>query len=285
MLVQSSVTQSMMTVTQTTQASPAQKTVAEEVMAPELEGESTDKEKMPGVLRHLQAGKFQGTADVRLRLVFQEQLAAMAEDQAKDRAPEASATLVSNIAAEITGFMTPADPVDAEAVELGAAPAEVQESANIETAMTEFENAVSAATTSLVEGEGLELQTYETAMQTAFSSLVEQLEVALTEDAGTLEPALLATITEPAVLAEDTIEVADVNTDATHVTAFLEGLSDMFTQELAGLLESAERQDILPPLNEPAGNGKAFDKFKALYEGLSASDSAMDDSPQIDVQV
>jgi hypothetical protein len=68
------------------------------------------------------------------------------------------------------------------------------------------------------------------------------------------------------------------------VTDFLASLREMFAQELTGLLESAESRDPLPPLSEPQGNGRAFDKFKAIYDELSATDAVLDDNANIDVE-
>jgi hypothetical protein len=107
MLIQSGISFTVATATQTADAGVAPATgtgMADDAVAPEIQGAPIEEAQTPGVLRHLQAGKFKGVADVRLRIVFQKQLAELAEQQAKARATEGSETLVANLAAEIKGF-------------------------------------------------------------------------------------------------------------------------------------------------------------------------------------
>jgi hypothetical protein len=89
MLIQSGISFTVATATQTADAGVAPATgtgMADDAVAPEIQGAPIEEAQTPGVLRHLQAGKFKGVADVRLRIVFQKQLAELAEQQAKARA-------------------------------------------------------------------------------------------------------------------------------------------------------------------------------------------------------
>jgi hypothetical protein len=258
--------------------------MAEETAAPVIE-EPTE---VPGVLRHLQAGKFKGVADVRLRIVFQKQLAELAEQQAIARATEASETMVSNLAAEIRSFTNSAPAAEADNSETNAIPADTEavEPSGVESALADFQEAVDAATGSLADGNGLDLTDYGAKLQAAFDTLASSLETVLTPAATGIDASL-----EVAIQAGDTTDLdltvtADISGSdnySTGVTEFLASLRDMFAQALGTLLESAETRDILPPLSEPRGNGQAFDKFKAIYDELNAVDANIDD-PGIDVE-
>ena len=264
--------------------------IAEDSVMPEIQGAPIEEAKIPGALRHLQAGKFKGVADARLRIVFQKQLAELAEQQAKARATEGSEILVANLAAEIKGFSLPTDPAEADAAvtEAAAVDTEVMAPMDVDTAIADFQGAVNTATTGLVESEGLDLQAYAATLQAAFDSLVSQLKITPGPDAEVPEPTLPVADQEHVVETTDVTQLADhlteIDANVTSVTDFLAGLRDMFAQELTGLLESAESRDQLPPLSEPQGNGRAFDKFKAIYDELSATDAVLDDNANIDVE-
>jgi hypothetical protein len=293
MLIQSGISFTVATATQTADAGVAPATgtgMADDAVAPEIQGAPIEEAQTPGVLRHLQAGKFKGVADVRLRIVFQKQLAELAEQQAKARATEGSETLVANLAVEIKGFSLATDPAEAEAAvtEAAAVDTEVMAPMDVDTAIADFQAAVNTATTGLVESEGLDLQSYAATLQAAFDSLVSQLEIALSPDAEVPETTLPVADQENAVETTDVTQLADdlteIDANVISVTDFLASLREMFAQELTGLLESAESRDPLPPLSEPQGNGRAFDKFKAIYDELSATDAVLDDNANIDVE-
>lgn len=267
-------------------AADADTAIAEETAAPVIE-ETTE---IPGVLRHLQAGKFKGVADIRLRIVFQKQLAELAEQQAIARATEASETMVSNLAAEIRGFTNPAPAADTDNPDTNAVAADTQvaEPSDVESALANFQATVDAATSSLGDGDGLNLADYGATLQAAFDTLASNLEKALRPAASGIEANLEVAIRAGETTDLDLTVTADVSdgsdTDSTGVAEFLASLRDMFAQELVTLLESAETRDILPPLSEPRGNGRAFDKFKAIYEDMTAIEAVAEDNTNIDVE-
>ena len=49
-------------------------------------------------------------------------------------------------------------------------------------------------------------------------------------------------------------------------------------------VESAENMEIMPPLSEPHGNGRAYDKFQAIYDDMNAGDAAAEDNTNINVE-
>lgn len=262
--------------------------IAEDTVSPESESAPATEAKVPGVLRNLQAGKYKGVADVRLRIVFQQQLAELAEQQAIARAAEGSETLVSNVAGEIRAFVASPIPTEAEPADADPVIAEDAEQSGVEVAITEFSDAVSTATNILGDNQELNLQAYESTLQTAFDALVSNLEIALTPEAENVMADLQVTIQDGDEQALDVSVTATVSAeseaDATNATEFLASLREMFAQELAALLETAEPRDILPPLSGPHGNGRAYDKFKVIYDEMNAADPSAEDNTNIDVE-
>jgi len=256
---------------------------AEETAAPVID----EPAEIPGVLRNLQAGKFKGVADVRLRIVFQQQLAELAEQQAIARASEGSDTMVSNLAAEIRSFTNAAPAVDTDTAETGpvAADTEATGASAIDMAIGDFQESVGNATSAL--GDGLDLADYGATLQAAFDTLAGELENALTPAQSEIETSLEVAVQEGEAADLNLTVTAEISgetdTDSTGVTEFLASLREMFSQELGRLLESAETRDILPELSEPRGNGQAFDKFKAIYDELNAVDADTKD-PIINVE-
>jgi hypothetical protein len=293
MLIQLGISLPVTTVPQTTATAPVTETsggIAENTVAPEMESAPVDESNIPGVLRHLQAGKFKGVADVRLRIVFQKQLAELAEQQAQARAQEGSAALVSSITSEINAFVETPEPAATQTAvtEPVAVAAEATEPASVETAIAEFQDAVSVATNSLGGGDGQNLPDYAATLQAAFDSLVSNLEIALTPEAETIAANLQVTIqagdTEALDVSVTATLGAESAADPMSAMDFLASLREMFAQELTTLLESAESRDILPPLSEPHGNGRAYDKFKAIYDEMNAADPVAEDDTNINVQ-
>jgi len=293
MLIQLGISLPVTTVPQTTATAPVTETsggIAENTVAAEIESAPADESNIPGVLRHLQAGKFKGVADVRLRIVFQKQLAELAEQQAQARAQEGSAALVSSITSEINAFVATPEPTATQTAvtETVAVAAEATEPVSVETAIAEFQDAVSVATNSLGGGDGQNLQDYAATLQAAFDSLVSNLEIALTPEAETIAANLQVTIQNGDEQALDvsvtTTLGAESEADPMSAMDFLASLREMFAQELTALLESAESRDILPPLSEPHGNGRAYDKFKAIYDEMNAADKVAEDDTNINVE-
>ena len=294
MLIQMGISLPVTTVPQTTATAPATETsggIAENTVAAEIESAPADESNIPGVLRHLQAGKFKGVADVRLRIVFQKQLAELAEQQAQARAQEGSAALVSSITSEINAFVATPEPAEAqnrsyENRRRGCRSDRARERRNRH--CRNFRMRSASRTNSLGGGDGQNLQDYAATLQAAFDSLVSNLEIALAPEVETVAANLQVTIQDGDTEALDVSVTATLSAeseaDAMSAMDFLASLREMFAQELTALLESAESRDILPPLSEPQGNGRAYDKFKAIYDAMNAADPVAEDDTNINVE-
>ena len=233
-----------------------------------------------GVIRLLQAGHFQGVADVRLRINFHDELQQAAAQNAANDFQSASTGLFDDLTAR-----------------LGALGEEYGMPGQTE----EFSEAFSADIRQLLEDAKTEQTPLATTLENIsarFSELLESLHGAYS---GLISPAVLQEpdVTEPelAGLLEDEDALASdeqaaeqmaadpdealteepggeiaVNEDP-GLTAFKAGMQELegwFTQSLAELHGEVTAASELPPLSEPRGNGVAYAKFLEIYRNMNA---------------
>lgn len=237
-----------------TAAQPTEETAAGDIKAPQPEGDGGE----PGVIGLLQAGHFRGAADVRLRIVHSERLAALQQSQTVSSITENAGELTAALSS-IVGDLAAENPVPAEGE--GAAP--------VADPLQVFQEGVDAAVAELINANATDIAGFSLSVQASFAALVEQL--------GLNEVPPADTTPEVAATEEGTGEesVAGVNGDGGEVVEaaaprdYLAELTTAFQTALDDLLGSAS-ESVLPPISEPSGNGKAFDKFMAIYESLQS---------------
>ena len=242
-----------------------------------------DGEKQPGVIRHLQEGHFKGVADVRLRIVHAERLAALQQGQTISSIAENAGALTTALSS-IIADLDAETPVSDEAA--GADEATAETTAAAADALGAFEESVAAAVAELENGDTTDIAEFRDLVQASFAALIEQLglneppvvapadDTPVDGEAGEVaaSPVTEGDVAEIDVLAGD-IEVtqtAEGEATAVDTRDYLAELTAAFQTSLDALLDTAS-ESILPPISEPNGNGKAFDKFMAIYEGLQSS--------------
>lgn len=240
-----------------------------------------DQEGVPGVLRLLQEGHFKGVADVRLRINFAEEIAAMEREQTEPIVADGVTGLVDTVAAGMEPFT----------VENGLG----------EQAVTGIGEASAALTTSLeqIAGEYQSGGITNSAdiiarIQTGFDSFVSSVQSLLDAASASVPETPAETVTLQAgdaslsmamasaegidgALVEETpaeeSPTQDLPAEETPSFDFQAALSDLvasFTATLQELETALNSIQVLPPLSEPTGNGKAYDKFLAIYNGLQS---------------
>lgn len=245
-------------------------------------------EKTPGVIRLLQEGHFKGVADVRLRINFAEELAALEGQNLKSQAESGFETFNSSLEGtietlqasgeltedqqaamgtfldqlhEVQGTFLESSPPSVENLMndlqtqfdqllelLNPAPAEPvpEEPATIEELVAEPEPEMPVETPPAQEpAEIQEAPAVEEGQETG--------DVQSTEDAGETQPETAA--------AEQPVENEPITDPFT-------SLRDSFQSAMETLQANLAQTDGLPEISEPAGNGKAFDKFMAIYESI-----------------
>lgn len=229
-----------------------------------MEGEPVSQEK--GVIRLLQEGHFKGVADVRLRINFQEELAALEQAEVKNVAGEKTDELLQAV-----------DNGLSELVDAGTITEE-----QYDEAWGDFEQAVNDSKAKFLSGETAARETLFEEIQSAFTTLVE-----------TLSPAPAEEPQEPDITETNPIEPADteesVTTETeTPVSAITEpedpfaSLRQVFQSALEEMISSMSETQVLPPLSEASGKGGAYDKFLAIYNQMQGIPGPVESGEEID---
>ena len=215
---------------------------------------SVKTDKVPGVIRLLEAGHFKGVADVRLRINFHDQLEQRAADKAADTlrtgADELVKTTASTTDEVLTSFAT--DEAAREAVQAS---------------LDEFSDSVDTTVATALKADDLDLDAIVSDLRAAFDDLVGDLR-------DLFGPAKADTSG-----ADKLVSVVPTAGDPPAIDAFEAALTertDAFDQALSSLIESVESSVYLPDPSPAPGNGSAYDKFLAIYHNLGSGDSQLD---------
>lgn len=213
-----------------------------------------EEEAAKGVLRLLQEGHFHGVADVRLRINFAEELQGIAAGNVSGALKEGLTALQTEINSAIDAF--------AEGGTLSE-----DEVNTLRAAQSSFNSQVN----NLLESDALTEEVFGE-LRTAFEDFLKGLmppeeneETPALIPVGEIDdgvPAEVIAETVPPTPLESAEEPA-----ADPFSELRETLSGRFDQALSSLQESLEGLK-LPPLSEPEGNGRAYEKFLATYNQL-----------------
>jgi len=218
-------------------------------VAPAGEGDGAN-----GVIRLLQEGHFRGVADVRLRINFAEELQGIAASNVSGALKEGLTALQGELNAAIDTFAEGGTLSEEEIDTLRAA-----------------QEAFNAQVSSLLEGDALTEEVFGE-LRTAFEDFLKGLippeeseetpTVLPVEGTDEAVPAEAISEAEPTTPLEGSEEAA-----ADPFSGLRDTLAGLFDQALGSLQESLNAFE-LPPLSEPQGNGRAYEKFLATYNEL-----------------
>jgi len=221
--------------------------VSSEVGAPE----SAKLRPAHGVLRLLQEGHFKGVADVRLRINFAEEIAALQADATGESAASVADTVLDPVNSVLEEFLAQ-DGLD-EALK-----GKIQDAAQ---AFREAVNGFFSAFDPAVDPRGSDLAS---AIEDAFQAFVDALKSLAPEDDAQEDPAVFAV--------QDTVSVLEADTPAPAELAygdFILKIEEAFASAISDLRDSFQSAQILPELSGPTGNGGAYAKFLEILNGLS----------------
>ncbi|SFJ85350.1 hypothetical protein SAMN04488082_10884 [Desulfomicrobium apsheronum] len=252
------------------------KTAEMELTPPPATG---DGQESKGVIRLLQAGHFQGVADVRLRINFHDELQQVAAQNAANDFEGASTELFGDLAARL-GVLGEEHGLSGQAEELAGA-----FSADIEQLLEEAKAEQTPLSTTLSDINSRFSELLES-LQGAFAGLAAaavpqeqegtEPELAeLLENEGELAseeqlPGQVAADMEEAPTEETGEEIAETeNPGLTAFKAEMQELEAWFTQSLTALHGDVTAAAELPPLSEPRGNGAAYAKFLEIYRNMN----------------
>jgi len=228
-------------------------------------------ERAEGVLRLLQEGHFRGVADVRLRINFHEELAAIQHEAAKNVAPDKLQNMSDAVNGQLDALIESGDLTE-------------EQQATVNELRQTFLDAMQQLTDEFLAAEGLQSDALASGLQDAFDALLESLSSLLLPDEPPAEPVDEQPDVEPPVdegadgspdapsdgSPEQTSSEAPTEPapDAFDAEAYLGELSASFNAALADLVETLQTTDVLPELSPPNGNGVAYAKFLAIYREL-----------------
>lgn len=215
----------------------------------EHDNDADDQGKANGVLRLIQEDHFKGVADVRLRINFYEQLAAL-KDANQQAATQDAVSELANAVSEIV-------------TQQGALPEDVS------VAIGDFQNTLSDLANAQDGGKTLTED-----VSNAFSDLATSLRDML----GLNEPATPAESDTESTESTNVLSTTDEtgNTSAQQTdnqapafdgAAFVTALESAFADFQTGLPTDTQTHEFTPP----HGNGSAFDKFVSMYRDLAYS--------------
>lgn len=211
-------------------------------------------DKIPGVIRLLEAGHFKGVADVRLRINFHDQLEQRAADKAADTLRTGADELVKTTASKtdevLTSFAT--DEASREA---------------IQASLDEFSESVDTTLATALKADDLDLDAITSDLRAAFDDLLGGLRD------------LFGSADVETFGADAPVSVAPTAGDPPAIDAFeaaLTELTEAFDLALSSLIESVESSLYLPDPSPAPGNGSAYDKFLAIYYNLGSGASRLD---------
>jgi hypothetical protein len=239
-------------VEQTAQDSPG----AAQIEEPQPELQENDTEK--GVIRNLLAGHYKGVSDVRLRINFFEELAAIEAAEVQTVTAEKVDGVLESVGKVVMDF------VDSEN--------ELTPEQN--TSVIELHDTFAQAVGESQNEPAVDLTT-------VFDDFVEALRTLFTPPEQTQEETTI-----PQTEDDDTTESSSTTEQLWQT--FLDNLQSAFTAAADELTKAVTDLNILPELSEPNGNGVAYEKFLAIYNelrGLNAPAAEQPVSEPVDVVV
>lgn len=227
------------------------------------EVENAEEDKAKGVLRLLQQGHFRGVADVRLRINFYDQIAALECERSIQAAESGISGMIASVGSQVESLIQEGN-------------LDEQASAGVIEALDVFNAAVAHRTDDFVHGETTPDE-LTGGLQAGFDEFVASMETALglPSESGIEEP---GENTPPAAEVEELSfePPSPVNKNEMPVEAessidlqvFIDNLIEIFASKLQELELSLVDVQVLPALSEPRGNGGAYQKFLTMYNDL-----------------
>ncbi len=240
------------------------------------ERDKTGKTRGKGVVRKLLEGHFRGVADVRLRINFQQELAAAEQQRGLEVIQEGAATLVSSVASELDTAADYESVTEDQLSGLRALVDELQPGIDESIAAAEDPQTALSDLRTVAQNFLAAVQDLLTPAPDA-SSVVESPETS-GETPVTESPNPALTDSTP-VTVVDTVEADGPTPVVTDTPPLLSDLQSLVDRVL-GEIESALQDSLLPEPVAPAGNrGAAFEKFLAIYRSNRLSSSQPDVAP------
>ncbi len=245
----------------TVQENPVIQETPEEAIINEIEENAepveTEKDAGKGVIRNLINGHFKGVADVRLRINFSEQIEALEQAELAKATGSGLSTLSDSINNEINAA-------------LGSEEIDEESSILFMSALETFNNEISQLRTNIPQSDNLISE-----IRSSFDNFVLSARPAVEEPVEPEPPITGETVLSEEVIIPDAeqpaVDIISEEEPQFSIDQFLTDLISTFDAELELLETTLANTSVLPEISEPSGNGKAFDKFMAIYNEMKSN--------------
>lgn len=245
----------------TVQENPVIQETPEEAIINEIEENAepveTEKDAGKGVIRNLINGHFKGVADVRLRINFSEQIEALEQAELAKATGSGLSTLSDSINNEINAA-------------LGSEEIDEESSILFMSALETFNNEISQLRTNIPQSDNLISE-----IRSSFDNFVLSTRPTIEEPVEPEPPITGETVLSEEVIIPDAEQPgADIISEKEpqfSIDQFLTDLISTFDAELELLETTLANTSVIPEISEPSGNGKAFDKFMAIYNEMKSN--------------
>ena len=225
-----------------------------------------------GALELLLAGHFKAVSAMQQAFHFQDELVAMEAEELRAAAEEQIDGVLESVAAGVGPLLGFGED---SVVQAGDAPqaeptsaAGIQEMFNqaVEQAKGEFLGAEAPSTDDLVADLNSAFET--------FTGLLQGLETSAIDTPNQS----LGTVDDEEVGEEEDVEEEESGSlESSYLQSCIANLEVSFAAAMDELISALEGVSVLPPLAEPNGNGRAYDKFLAVYNELWGVEPAGED--------
>ena len=240
-------------------------TVVESLESDEREGSES------GVIRNLLDGHFKSVADVRLRINFADEIAAMEAEKAAELTQTGITEINGTVAGAIETFLQ-TEGLDEGIAAIISDGLQNFDSISAEAALTESDSIAQLKST---------FDAYIGSIRTGLAGLSQPVPEEITETPENLM--LEQTATKETSAPSATAETSTIPDWQLAVEQFITDLTTSFETAISALNTELENLSVLPELSEPSGNGRAYDKFLAIYNQMRTSGGDISDSDIINV--
>ena len=228
---------------------------------------SSDGEDVKGVIRLLQEGHFRGVSDVRLRINFFDELAAIEADGLKAAAEEGINSILDAVGAGVGCLPKQSEDAEGEGEDISELQGQFAQS--VSETYEEFAAAESPSADALISGVSAAFAAFIEGLW----SLYEPIEEPVEEEGGAGDGEEVAAVEAEG---EENAEGPEATTAASEGgwQSYIEGLESSFAAAMEELVNSLNGVQVLPELSEPNGNGVAYEKFLAIYNEMLSAETA-----------
>jgi hypothetical protein len=236
---------------------------------PEVQKVGKD-EKIKGVVRLLQEGHFKGVADVRLRINFFEELSSIEVGEIQKVVGEKIPSITDSVNANLEALLLSDELSEEQVTSISEHMETFTQSVNL--IKEDFLNTVQPSKENLISGLNYGFEEFITSVNLVLFPTEPDSpdDISTNGVVGTGESINVNPVGREY---DKNIESDQAVESETNFQDFISNLRTTFAESLNEMTNALNNSKTLPDPSEPNGNGKAFDKFLAIYNKLQGIDA------------